>query len=149
MSWNFKSKHAKCILDSIFHWKCRFKFEISESKWKTRIFSIICNKYRLFLILGLIMPTLCMTDLIGFRSSLEENEPHKKMKNSVSKWHLSTALTNPIIRFSLMNEMSIQDPSRDYRFSYKYRFITVYMFRILVRNASIHSHHYRDNGPSC
>ena len=68
------------------------------------------------------MPTLCMTDLIGFRSSLEENEPHKKMKNSVSKWHLSTALTNPIIRFSLMNEMSIQDPSRDYRFLYQYRF---------------------------
>ena len=43
------------------------------------------------------------------------NEPHKKMKNSVSKWHLSTALTNPIIRFSSMSEMSIQDPSRDRR----------------------------------
>ena len=116
-------------------------------------FRLYATNIGYFWYLGLIMPTLCMTDLIGFRSSLEENEPHKKMKNSVSKWHLSTALTNPIIRFSLMNEMSIQDPSRDISRFCNQR-ITVqnqccYTLRTLTRNTSIHSHHYRDNGPSC
>ena len=50
-----------------------------------------------------------------------------------------------------MSEMSIQDPSRDIsRFCKR---ITVqnqcfYTLRTLTRNSSIHSHHYRDNGPS-